>query len=213
MIGKNVKMTTESNKINQYGIVAIATRPRLTSLLVIADRTERLSPTGGVTCPISIMIVIMTPIQIGSNPYPVSSGNTKGKVMIINDSPSKMHPNTTYSIMIIAKTAYLPISPDVVASRMSRGTPSTLIDCERMVAPRTINPIDPKTSTDRYTARPSSFIVRLPQKKEIKIATTTPTPAASVGVAMPATMLPSIARIKMITGQICFIPAKISANP
>jgi len=50
-------------------------------------------PTGGVSMPISIIMVTTTPSQIGSKPRPVSSGKTTGSVMTIIERPSKIMPS------------------------------------------------------------------------------------------------------------------------
>ena len=50
--------------------MASATSPSDTSSFVTETRTERFSPTGGVTCPVSIRIVMTTPSRTASKSQP-----------------------------------------------------------------------------------------------------------------------------------------------
>jgi len=56
--------------------------------------TYRLSPTGGVSSAISILMVTMTANQTPSNPSDVIRGYTMGRVMSMHETTSKNMPST-----------------------------------------------------------------------------------------------------------------------
>ena len=62
--------------------------------------TNKLSPTGGVINPISILIVKITPNQIGSNPAAVIIGYNIGAVIRMIATGGKKHPATNKNKLI-----------------------------------------------------------------------------------------------------------------
>ena len=62
--------------------------------------TNKLSPTGGVIRPISILMVIITPNQIGSKPAAVIIGYKIGAVIRMIATGGKKHPAINKNILI-----------------------------------------------------------------------------------------------------------------
>jgi len=68
----------------------------------------RLSPTGGVTRPISRLTVIMTANHIGSKPNPSITGINKGATIKITAAGGMKHHNSKSKILIRMITLHLP---------------------------------------------------------------------------------------------------------
>jgi hypothetical protein len=62
--------------------------------------TNKLSPTGGVIRPISILMVMITPNQIGSKPAAVIIGYNIGAVISMIATGGKKHPAINKNILI-----------------------------------------------------------------------------------------------------------------
>ena len=93
MPGKTVKMATPTISKTQNGKAPMAASANVTLPWAMPTSTNKFMPTGGVSMPISTIMVITTPSQIASKPRPVINGNTTGKVITIIDRPSKIMPS------------------------------------------------------------------------------------------------------------------------
>ena len=68
------------------------------------EMANTLTPMGGVICPISMMITVSTPNQMGSNPRAVTVGKIAGSVSNIMGMTFIRQPSRAKSPIILAST-------------------------------------------------------------------------------------------------------------
>jgi len=183
--GNIVIKSSDTPNIKKYGIEPCATSPRLTSPRVTPCKTYKFIPTGGVSNPISPVITNTIANHKGSAPILIMSGNVNGRVISSIEIKSKKQPNIRYNAYTKSITTRGD-KPSSCTPRITvRGSPITDTDIEKIEAPTIMKNIIPQTDAAEIRALYSPLKLNARKGKLKIIAAKIPSPAASVGVAIP----------------------------